>query len=404
MSAMPSSPEGTASALDQAITAAAAATVLPPPVDAGEWLTPERLLAPPEPILVGLLDAGSKMLIAGPSKARKSFFALELAVRLALGAPGFLGIQIPGPRRVLCVQPEIPAAHYQKRLVRVVRAVLGDEAEPRRFLGDRLAILNCRGARMWVALAQGCLTQLARQHRADLVLIDPVYKLLETGKEDSQDFRGLLAAFDQMADETGAAIGYVAHYPKGNAGDRNAIDRTAGSGWLARDMDAGLYLDVHGTEPDALVCTTITRSYPPRPDATVRYNASTGLFELLPDVAPEVRTSRSGNRGQAATAGAGIPEGKVLTIVSGGPLPMTEFRQRLALLGTQRAARAAVKMLIASGRLVKERRAGSHGVSLIGTPEQFAPSEHVGSPTSRQPHDKPGEQAGTGLSQRLLSL
>lgn len=366
------SPEATAAALDQAVAAATTAITLPPVVDAGEWLTLEQRLAPPALILTGLLDAGSKMLIAGPSKARKSFFVLELAARLAVGSPEFIDIGIPGPRRVLCIQPEIAAAHYQRRLARVVRAILGDDADPRQYLADRMKILNCRGADMWAALARGCLTDLARQHRADVVFVDPVYKLLETGKEDSQDFRGLLAAFDRLTGETGTAVGYVAHYPKGNAGDRNAIDRTAGSGWLARDMDVGIYLDSHSSEPDALVCTTIARNYAPRPDTTIRYNVDTGLFEVLRDVAPEVRTTRGTARHQTTPGAAvGVPESKALALLADGPLPSTEFRKRLGALGTQLAGRAVMDTLLDSGRIVKGERAGSRGVVLVGTPEQL---------------------------------
>lgn len=381
------SPEATTVALDQAVAAAATATMLPPVVDAGEWLTLEQRLAPPSLILTGLLDAGSKMLVAGPSKARKSFFVMELAVRIALGTPEFVGIEIPGPRRVLCIQPEIAAAHYQRRLARVVKAILGDDADPRRYLADRLKILNCRGADMWAALARGCISDLARQHRADIVLVDPVYKFLETGKEDSQDFRGLLAAFDRLIGETGAAVGYVAHYAKGNAGDRNAIDRAAGSGWLARDMDVGIYLDSHSSEADALVCTTIARNYAPRPDTTIRYNTGTGLFELLPDVAPEVRTTRGSTRSRTAPVTAtGIPEGKALALLADRPLPTMEFLRRLEAIGTRRVARATMDTLVAAGRLMKGGRAGSHGVVLIGTPDQL---RTVDLPASRQTDRNP---------------
>lgn len=346
---------------------------LPELVNAAAWLAPAAALPAPKPILTDFLDAGGKMLVAGPSKARKSFFVLELSARLAMGTPEFLTLKIPGPRRVLCIQPEITAAHYQRRLARVVKAIVGPDADPPACLADRLAILNCRGADLCHALAHGALADLARQHRADVVVIDPVYKLLEEGTEDSADFRALLAGFDRLAERTGAAVIYVHHYAKGTAGDRDTIDRGAGSGWLGRDMDAGLYLDTHDTEPDALVLSAICRNYLPREPATIRYDIERGAFALLADVDAVVRTSRSNGRRQAAPdAAGGIPEEKAMGIFSGGPLPATEVDRRLGEMGTRLAARAAKSMLLQSGRLVAWRLPHEHGEKLMGTPEQIA--------------------------------
>ena len=54
-------------------------------VDAADWLAqPEPL---PPAVLTGVVDKESKVAICGPSKARKSFFVLQMGVAIAAGLP-----------------------------------------------------------------------------------------------------------------------------------------------------------------------------------------------------------------------------------------------------------------------------------------------------------------------------
>ena len=81
------------------------------------------------------------------------------------------------------------------------------------------------------------ITPIVKRVGAELVVIDPLYKLVNGDENSAQDMK---AYFDRVMRETGAALLYVHHDAKGSAGDRNIRDRGAGSGVLARDYDAAL--------------------------------------------------------------------------------------------------------------------------------------------------------------------
>jgi RecA-family ATPase len=71
--------------------------------DVAEWLG--RTPPPPDYILDGVFETGSRVMLVGSSKTRKSFMAAQLAVCLATGQ-GFIGIRVPKPRRVLLANLE----------------------------------------------------------------------------------------------------------------------------------------------------------------------------------------------------------------------------------------------------------------------------------------------------------
>ena len=71
-----------------------------------------------------------------------------------------------------------------------------------------------------------------------LIILDPLYKV-QQGDENSAEAISLFCnSLDRIAHETGAAIVYDHHHPKGSSGDRKIIDRGSGSGVFARDADA----------------------------------------------------------------------------------------------------------------------------------------------------------------------
>ena len=75
---------------------------------------------PPPPldsIVEELFGVGEKGEIIAPSKARKSFFAIDLAVHIAAGRD-WLGFKIPRPRRVLLFNLEISRDWMKRRFFR----------------------------------------------------------------------------------------------------------------------------------------------------------------------------------------------------------------------------------------------------------------------------------------------
>ena len=78
-----------------------------------------------------------------------------------------------------------------------------------------------------------------------------------------------MGAFDELAEQTGAAIIYVHHDTKGSPGDKDIRDRGAGSNVLGRDYDACVTLTAHASDPDATVVEVLLRNYPPQDPFTI---------------------------------------------------------------------------------------------------------------------------------------
>ena len=61
-----------------------------------------------------------------------------------------------------------------------------------------------------------------------LIVLDPIYKLYGgTDENAAGDVAELLNSLERLATETGAAIAFGAHFAKGNASAKEAIDRLA---------------------------------------------------------------------------------------------------------------------------------------------------------------------------------
>jgi RecA-family ATPase len=108
----------------------------------------------------------------------------------------------------------------------------------------------------------------AFKNKPEVIFFDPLYKLNEGVENAAEDMRTILAAFDMVAEETGAAIVYVHHDTKGNPGDRDIRDRGAGSNVLGRDYDACMTLTSHAQEDEAIVVDVLLRNYKPQPGTT----------------------------------------------------------------------------------------------------------------------------------------
>ena len=317
--------------------------------NAATWLKSKNALKMPSPLISKFLDAGSKLMIAGASKAGKSFFSLQLAQSMAGGRSEFCGLEIVGKSRVLMIQPEIHEAHYQSRCRNAFHGLFGINADPEEVFSDRLAIRNCRGDNHLSMLQAGEIIDLAVSHQADVVFIDPLYKFLETGKEDSEDFRGFLMAIDRIAEASGAAVAYVHHYGKGNTTDRSALDRGSGSGYLARDIDAGIFLGDHQRANDEeneglLVLECRNRNYAKIQPVSIKQDWLKGHFVTV-DTPAELKQVMQ--RRPRVEKPAIIPAEAIALFNGKLPMSAADARDLIGTLGTQKDARALYRKFIA---------------------------------------------------------
>ncbi len=333
----------------------------PPVVNASDWLHEE--LEHPGVVLKDLFDLKTKAALMGPSKSRKSFLLVQFFVSLAAGLDKFLMFEIPQPLRTLLIQLEMTEFHCHDRLKNVCAGlgVKGDQLE------DRLKIINARGKHISVD-DMGEIIEITKREKADIVCIDPVYKMFAGDESDQSTVKPLLAAFDLLCESTNAAFLYSHHYAKGLSGDKATVDRGSGSGILARDYDFGWYIGHHQKE-GLLVCEAINRAYPPWQPFTLKW--TNFHFEVDLTTAPIVQTSK--NAQTSGRLGKPLTYKAVMKWFEGGLLPMAIFDKRLGDLCTARTARAFKNQLINEGRLRKKKSTSelTAGIWYIGTPAQI---------------------------------
>lgn len=190
-------------------------------------------LAPP--LIEGVLRQGHKMLMAGPSKAGKSFALIELCIGIAEGK-SWMGW--PCRRgRVLYVNLELDRASCLHRFKDVYGAIGWNPDHI-----DNIDIWNLRGKTMPMDKLAPKLIRRAVKKKYTAVMIDPIYKVI-TGDENAADqMAHFTNQFDKICTEIGSSVIYCHHHSKGNQGHKKAMDRASGSGVFARDPDALLDL------------------------------------------------------------------------------------------------------------------------------------------------------------------
>ena len=144
------------------------------------------------PLIDGVLRQGHKMLIAGPSKAGKSFALIELSIAIAEGRPwmGFPCVQ----GRVMYVNLELDRASCLHRFRDVYNA-LGWQPQN----AGALDIWNLRGRSVPMDKLAPKLIRRAAKKNYTAIIIDPIYKVI-TGDENSAD---QMAAFCNQLVGTG---------------------------------------------------------------------------------------------------------------------------------------------------------------------------------------------------------
>lgn len=186
-------------------------------------------LAPP--LIDGVLRQGHKMLIAGPSKAGKSYALIELCCAIAEGKKWLEWNCTQG--KVMYVNLELDRASCLHRFKDVYTA-LG-------IAPDNLSnidIWNLRGRSVPMDKLAPKLIRRASKKNYIAIIIDPIYKVI-TGDENSADqMAHFCNQFDKVCTELGCAVIYCHHHSKGAQSGKRSMDRASGSGVFARDPDA----------------------------------------------------------------------------------------------------------------------------------------------------------------------
>ena len=185
-----------------------------------------------EPCLIqDVLRQGHKMLIAGPSKAGKSFLLIELCIAIAEGRKWINWECTRG--KVMYVNLELSRSSCLHRFKDVYQAL---RWEPEQL--HNIDIWNLRGKSVPMDKLAPKLIRRAAKKDYIAIIIDPIYKVI-TGDENSADqMANFCNQSDKVCTELGCAVIYCHHHSKGSQGGKKSMDRASGSGVFARDPDA----------------------------------------------------------------------------------------------------------------------------------------------------------------------
>lgn len=211
---------------------------LPDPESLNDFWDNMPELAPP--LIDGVLRQGHKMLIAGPSKAGKSFALIEMCIAIAEGKEWFGWQCTKG--KIMYVNLELDRASCLHRFKDVYKAC---RIEPNNL--SNIDIWNLRGKSIPMDKLAPKLIRRAAKKDYIAIIIDPIYKVI-TGDENSADqMANFCNQFDKICNELGTAVIYCHHHSKGSQGGKRSMDRASGSGVFARDPDA--LIDLIELEP-----------------------------------------------------------------------------------------------------------------------------------------------------------
>lgn len=199
-------------------------------------------LPPLSPSLIdGVLRKGHKMMLAGPSKAGKSFALIEMAIAIAEGRKWLNWYCSQG--RVLYVNLELDRPSCLHRFKDVYDAL----GWPANNIAN-IDIWELRGKSIPMDKLAPKLIRRASKKNYTAIIIDPIYKII-TGDENSADqMAHFCNQFDKVCTELNCAVIYCHHHSKGAQGSKRSMDRASGSGVFARDADA--LLDMIQLETD----------------------------------------------------------------------------------------------------------------------------------------------------------
>lgn len=201
---------------------------LPDPILLSSIIDPPA--KPPE-LIKGILRQGHKMLIAGPSKAGKSFLLMELAIAIAQGE-SWMGFPCK-QGKVLYINLEIDPASCIDRFLKIYERLGYEEKR-----ADNILIWNLRGHALPLDKLAPILIDRMLQADIAAVIVDPIYKVITGDENNASEMGAFCNQFDTICTALNASVIYCHHHSKGAQGNKRAMDRASGSGVFARDPDA----------------------------------------------------------------------------------------------------------------------------------------------------------------------
>ena len=234
---------------------------------------------PRKSVINGLLRRGDVANIIGGSKARKSFWVMQLVLSIAAGIKFLAWDTIQG--RVLLIDNELRGDDLASRLIAMSRAMglVWEDVAP------NIDIMTLRGSLADLGAIRDELCSLPPESYS-LVAVDALYKCLPRGCDENSnsDMTAAYVMLDEAAERHNCAAAIVHHTSKGAQHQKSVADMGSGAGAQSRSADAHIVLRAH-EDPDTVVLMAILRSQKPIEPLCLVFDYP--LWRLAPDKNPD---------------------------------------------------------------------------------------------------------------------
>lgn len=226
----------------------------------------ENTIVRPKILIEGVCYRGGKISISAPSKGRKTFTLMHLAYCVATGTD-WMGHKV-NQGKVLYVNLELMDFSFFDR-GRAIERNMGLNPNDTGF-DEELHEVNLRGKMVTIEAMQKFFKD-KKPENYSLIIVDPLYKILGRRSEnDASEMGDLLNRLENIASNAGASLAVAHHFAKGNAAGKEIIDRSSGSGVIARDGDTIISLTPH-EEEDCFTMDFVVRDFEPVAPRVLRW-------------------------------------------------------------------------------------------------------------------------------------
>jgi hypothetical protein len=203
------------------------------------------------------------------------------------------------------------------------------------------------------------LSALVREIGAEVVVLDPFYKIFDGDESSVEDIKKVLKALDLLSQATQTVVIFVHHDKKGQVSELRASDRGAGSGIMGRDLDTSIVLTPQAADENSVVIEFLSRNYKPRPPMCVEFK--NGIF-CVSDALPIKESARTLNKRKPVDLGR--LGNKAIEIIkeNGGGIYLEELKLHLKNAGgTKEEVSVAINKIIEAGQVREEWTKGVKG-------------------------------------------
>ena len=186
----------------------------------------------------GILLPQTRLILYGPYKSWKSLSVMDIAFCIAEGRPWHT--YDTSPCRVLLIQIEIPRREFRKRVLKYAN---GNNSWPEQLLFCTQPYLKLDHSFGMTAMENAL-----RQYHPEVLIIDPIYKVISGDISNSYDVMKFLDNMDILMNKYGCAIILVSHTRKPIMTVDGPMDRGTdelmGSSYLANWCDTAIGVKV----------------------------------------------------------------------------------------------------------------------------------------------------------------